>query len=172
MRKIWVSAVALAVLAASPAAAQSEAEKTQKAVTGKTGRYGDAGCGLGSMAFGTDQGAVQILAATTNSLFGTQTFGITSGTSNCHGLSGAQASRVFVEANREALAKDISRGSGETIGTLTWIAGCNDSHAVGVTLQKSFKAIFPDEKVGNEAVTATILQTLKSEKSLGCQNIG
>jgi hypothetical protein len=172
VRKASVAAFALAVLAAIPAAAQSSADKTEKALKGSTGRYGDAGCGLGSMAFGDQQGGIQILAATTNSLFGTQTFGITTGTSNCHGLSGAQASRVFIEGNREALAKDISRGSGETIGTLTWIAGCNDSHAVGATLQKSFKAIFPDEKVSNDAVTASVLQTLKSDKRLGCQNIG
>jgi len=173
MRIASLAAFALAVLAAIPAAAQSSGQgSTEKAIKGSTGRYGDAGCGLGSMAFGDQQGFVQVLAATTNGLFGTQTFGISTGTSNCHGLSGSQASRVFIEGNREALAKDISRGSGETIGTLTWIAGCNDSHAVGATLQKSFKAIFPDEKVSNDAVTATILQTLKSEKKLACQNVG
>src|SRR5512137_902647 len=48
-----------------------------------SGGYGAAGCGLGSMAFNKQPGIFQILAATTNSLTGTQTFGITSGTSNC-----------------------------------------------------------------------------------------
>ncbi|MCX5790873.1 MAG: DUF3015 family protein, partial [Elusimicrobia bacterium] len=44
--------------------------------------YGSAGCGLGSLAFqGNDQ--TQILAATTNGTFGSQTFGLTFGTSNC-----------------------------------------------------------------------------------------
>lgn len=171
MRTTLNAAFALSVLAAIPAAAQSSGKSTEQAIQGTKGRYGDAGCGLGSMAFGDQQGAVQILAATTNGLFGTQTFGISSGTSNCHGLSGAQASRVFIEGNREALAKDISRGSGETIGTLTWLAGCTDSRAVGAALQKSFKTIFPDEKVSNEAVTKSVLQTLKSEKKLACQNI-
>jgi hypothetical protein len=170
MRKAWAASFAIVVaLAATPAAAQ---KSTESAIRGTKGRYGDAGCGLGSMAFGDQQGAIQILAATTNGLFGTQTFGITTGTSNCQGLSGgAAASKVFVEANREALAKDISRGSGETIGTLTWIAGCNDSRAVGVTLQKNFKAIFPDEAVSNEKVTAAILRTLSEDKALSCQNL-
>jgi hypothetical protein len=136
------------------------------------GRYGEAGCGLGSMAFGDQKGAVQILAATTNGLFGTQTFGISSGTSNCSGLSGAQASRVFIEANREALAKDISRGSGETIGTLSWINGCADSHVVGAALQKNFSAIFPNQSVSDDQVTAAILGQLKGDKSLGCQMLG
>jgi hypothetical protein len=171
MRNAWAASFAIvAALAATPAFAQ---KSTEQAIRGTKGRYGDAGCGLGSMAFGDQQGFVQVIAATTNGIFGNQTFGITTGTSNCQGLSGgAQASKVFVEANREALAKDISRGSGETIGTLTWIAGCNDSHAVGATLQKQFKAIFPDETVSNDAVTATILQTLKGDPALACQNIG
>jgi Protein of unknown function (DUF3015) len=171
MRKAWAASFAFAIaLAATPAVAQ---KSTESAIRGTKGRYGDAGCGLGSMAFGDQQGAIQILAATTNGLFGTQTFGITTGTSNCQGMSGgAQASKVFVEANREALAKDIARGSGETIATLTWITGCNDSRAVGATLQRSFKEISPDEGVPNEAVTAAILKTLKSDEALACQNIG
>ncbi len=170
MRKAWAAAFAIVALAGTPADAQQKS--TESAIRGTKGRYGDAGCGLGSMAFGEQQGAVQILAATTNYFLGTQTFGITTGTSNCQGLSGGQqASKVFVEANREALAKDIARGSGETIATLAWIAGCKDSHAVGATLQKNFKSIFPDETVSNDAVTATILQTLKSDAALACQNI-
>jgi hypothetical protein len=124
------------------------------------------------MAFGDQQGFIQVLAATTNGFLGNQTFGISTGTSNCVGTSGEKAARIFVEANREVLAKDISRGSGETIGTLTWIVGCADSHAVGATLQKNFDAIFPSESVSNEAVTAAILSTLKGEKSLACQNLG
>jgi hypothetical protein len=172
MRNAWAASFAIiAALAGTPALAQEKS--TEQAIRGTKGRYGDAGCGLGSMAFGDQPGFVQVIAATTNGLFGNQTFGITTGTSNCQGLSsGAQASRIFVEANREVLAKDISRGSGETIGTLTWIAGCSDSHAVGATLQKQFNAIFPDETVSNEAVTATILKTLRSEPSLACQKIG
>ena len=40
------------------------------------------GCGLGSMAWRGQKGVVpQVLAATTNGFFGTQTFGISSGTS-------------------------------------------------------------------------------------------
>jgi len=172
MRNVLAASIATVVaLWGSPALAQ---KSTEEAIKGTKGRYGDAGCGLGSMAFGEQQGAVQILAATTNSIFGTQTFGITTGTSNCHGLSGGgtAANRQFVEANREALAKDISRGSGETIATLTWINGCRDSHAVGASLQRNFKEIFPDEKASSEAVTTAILKTLKSEPALACQNLG
>jgi hypothetical protein len=171
MRRVSFALFAVIALGSSVAAA-AEKKTSEAAIKGTKGRYGDAGCGLGSLAFGDTPGFVQVLAATTNGTFGNQTFGISTGTSNCSGLSGAQATKVFIEANREALAKDISRGSGETIGTLTWITGCSDSRAVGATLQKNFPAIFPNESVSNDAVTAAILEKLKSDKTLACQNIG
>ena len=70
----------IAALVLAAAAAHADADVT---VSGTKSTYGTAGCGLGSMIFGDQKGAIQILAATTNSIFGTQTFGITTGTSNC-----------------------------------------------------------------------------------------
>jgi hypothetical protein len=136
-----------------------------------TGRYGTAGCGLGSLAFGDQKGGIQILAATTNSLFGTQTFGITTGTSNCGPAAFASGTKNFVEANREALAKDISRGTGESIGALAVINACADSSKVGAALQKDFGAIFPTESASSDEVTAAILKTLHSDPALGCGRI-
>lgn len=133
--------------------------------------YGDAGCGLGSMAFGNEPGMIQVLAATTNGCFGTQTFGITTGTSNCGASKGAKGAKVFIEANREALAKDISRGNGETIATLTHITGCSDARAVGSTLQRNFTSIYPSASVSDDEVTEGILSTLKGEPALACGNI-
>jgi Protein of unknown function (DUF3015) len=164
MRTSLALAIA-AVLFALPAAAQDK--QTENALKG-TGRYGTAGCGLGSLAFGNTPGAVQILAATTNSLFGTQTFGITTGTSNCGTGLFAAGTQNFVEANREALAKDISRGRGEAIGALTVINACRDSSAVGAALQRNFKAIFPSETSSNEDVTKAILETLQADEKAGC----
>ncbi len=153
-------ALALAALfAASPAFAQG--------LKG-SGSYGTAGCGLGSLVFGNQAGAVQILAATTNGTFGSQTFGITTGTSNCGAGLVAQGTKNFVEANREVLAKDISRGEGEAIGALTVINQCQDSQAVGAALQKRFATIFPTESATSDEVTEAILQTLHADQSLGC----
>jgi hypothetical protein len=166
MTRLSLALAVAAVLAASPALAQSD--DTKSAIKGTPGRYGAAGCGLGSMAFGDQPGGVQILAATTNGTFGTQTFGITTGTSNCGPGVFAQGTKNFVEANREALAKDISRGEGEAIGALTVINSCGDSRAVGAALQRNFKSIFPTENASNEDVTSAILETLNGEKSLGC----
>jgi hypothetical protein len=163
--RIQILVVLGALLVAGTVSAASE---TESAIRGTPGRYGAAGCGLGSMAFGNTPGAVQILAATTNSFVGTQTFGITTGTSNCGEGVLSAGTRDFVEANREALAKDISRGEGEAIGALTWMNGCKDSREVGAALQSSFGKIFPSAETSNEAVTNAILETLHSDASLGC----
>jgi hypothetical protein len=168
MRTRMVLAIAGALIASTAVAdANKEVERTKKAVTG-SGKYGLAGCGLGSMAFGTEPGAVQILAATTNALFLSQLFGITTGTSNCQPGAFADGTRNFVEANREALAKDVSRGEGEGIGAITTINACRESRAVGAALQRSFGRIFPSEQATTDEVTEAILETLYSDQSLGC----
>jgi hypothetical protein len=150
----------VALLAAVPALGQAGLKGT--------GVYGTAGCGLGSLVFGAERGAVQILAATTNGTFASQTFGITTGTSNCGPGLLATGTKNFVEANREAVAKDISRGQGEAIGALTVINACKDSSAVGAALQASFKSIFPSEQASTDEVTEAILRTLHADPALGC----
>jgi hypothetical protein len=157
-------AIALAtLLAAGPTFAQSGLKGS--------GAYGTAGCGLGSLVFGNQPGAVQILAATTNGTFASQTFGITTGTSNCGAGLFAQGTKNFVEANREVLAKDVSRGTGEAIGALAVINACEDSSKVGAALQKNFGAIFPTEQASSDEITAAILKTLHEDASLGCGRI-
>ncbi len=131
--------------------------------------YGTAGCGLGSLVFGNQKGIVQIFAATTNGTFASQTFGITTGTSNCADTGGGAASiKSFTETNREALAKDISRGQGETVANLSVLAGCSDASQVGVTLQKNFGSIFPSAATPSDHVADAILSALKP---LNCAKI-
>jgi hypothetical protein len=135
--------------------------------------YGTAGCGLGSILFGDDPGIIQVLAATTNGTFGNQTFGITSGTSNCTDSGGGSASaKAFIEANRETLSKDIARGQGETITNLSALAGCADEAAVGSALQENFSKIFPQASVSDEQVSQSVLETLQSNAALSCQQLG
>ena len=135
------------------------------------GAYGDAGCGLGSIVFGAEQGFIQIIAATLNGT-GVQTFGITSGTSNCGGLGGAAvATAAFVETNREVLAKDIARGSGETIEALSSLAGCNDNKKVAAKLQSEYSSIFPSVEVTNVEVSGSVVSLLRKDKSLSCEKL-
>jgi hypothetical protein len=52
------------------------------------------GCGLGTIVFEGQNGLVsQTFAVTTNGTFGNQTFGITSGTSNCEQYSTLRSTR-------------------------------------------------------------------------------
>ena len=131
--------------------------------------YGAAGCGFGAMLMGNAPGFTQIFAATTNGTSASQTFGITSGTLGCGATAGgAPSAKAFIETNREALAKDMARGSGEAIVQLSAIAGCKDSSQVASTLQKQFKTVFPTANVSTKHVTSSVLSTLSSNKTLMC----
>lgn len=110
------------------------------------------GCGLGSMAWRGQSGIIpQILAITTNNSFGTNTFGITFGTSGCDPngrVTGGTGKMVLavIENNMEQFAMDASAGRGETIDTLAGILNV-DSEKLGAAAQQNFAYLFTDENV-------------------------
>lgn len=124
------------------------------------GGYGSAGCGLGSLVFGSSKGFVQVLASTTNGTSGSQTFGITSGTSNCGG--GGKSAIAFIEANKTSLSNDIARGQGETLKALAEIYGLKNVDGAGKALKASYKEIFKTSDATN--IEANIRSTLKNKK--------
>lgn len=139
---------------------------------GGSTKYGTAGCGLGSIILGDKKGIMQIFAATTNGTSASQTFGITSGTSNCDdGGTNLQTAKSFVEANREALAKDIARGNGESLAALSTIGGCSDTRAVGASLQKNYSSVFASANASNAAVSEAMVSQMKSDASLSCARL-
>ncbi len=121
--------------------------------------YGAAGCGLGNLAFGAKPGGQQILAATTNGTFGSQTFGITSGTSNCgdHGLLNLSKEReIFAEQNYSSLVKEMAMGEGENLITLASLYGCNaNAHSeFGALVQDKFDILVKsDDTTSGEMLT-------------------
>jgi len=162
--KAFVSRAASATLALSAAMVLASAASA--------GTYGAAGCGLGSMIIGDGDGFSQVFAGTTNGTSWSQTFGITSGTSNCDGTAGdTAATRLFIETNREALATDMSRGSGETIATLSKLAGCDSAEAVGTLLQSEFRSVIPSAETPDAAVGESIVDLLRRSESLSCQSL-
>ena len=171
MKNIALSGFLGLLVAAGVASAQPAPPPAASGGGGGAG-YGAAGCGLGSIVFGNKPGFMQVFAATTNGTSASQTFGITSGTSNCNsGGGGGMAARQFIETNRQAFAKDASRGSGETIASLTTLSGCRDTKAVGVTLQKNFTAIFPSAAASDTDVSARAVASLKADKTLACTSL-
>ncbi len=129
--------------------------------------YQSQGCGLGSTIWTDGSSLVhQVLGATTNGLSGNQTFGMTSGTSNCE-LDGAggQANAVFIKANRVALANDIARGNGDTLASLSKMYGCTNLKAVGTALQGKYETIFPSEAVSATTIDSSIQTIIKTKKA-------
>lgn len=134
------------------------------------GGYGSAGCGLGSVVIKPSEHFTQIFAATTNGLFGNQTFGITSGTSNCEGPARpVHAAARYVVANRGALAVAAARGRGESIEALAVLAECRHSSALGSVLQRNFGRIFPVESASDLQVTRALFDVMQRHSAeLAC----
>jgi hypothetical protein len=97
--------------------------------------YGKAGCGLGSILAGKEGN--QVIAATTNGTSGNQTFGISSGTSNCvPGASKSAAVQTFIKNNYTPLQNDIAKGNGESLVSLGSLLGCTNHHLLNQNFRK------------------------------------
>lgn len=117
--------LALGLALSFNANAQGKKQSLHDQFTGQG--YGVAGCGLGSVVFGDKPGMIQVVAATLNNTAGNQTFGITTGTSNC-GESGKSARATqFIEVNKVSLENDLARGAGEAIVALSEVMGCQNA---------------------------------------------
>ena len=105
-------------------------------------------CGWGSKLFDGQSGiAPQVLAVTTNGTFGNQTFGITSGTSGCTQDGTVKSSwktALFIDGNKEALARDMSVGSGEALDSLALLMGveAQDRDAFNRAAKRNMARIF------------------------------
>jgi hypothetical protein len=118
MRKLAVFSFALAVVCAQAPGALAANPDTGP------------GCGLGKLAWGDYKNqkniGPQILMATTNGTFGSQTFGISSGTSGCtnDGVVMAQEkTNVFVAINFDDLSQEMAQGRGEHLASLATLLG-------------------------------------------------
>ena len=116
MKKVFVVVVAVAsILIAGVAFAGQAASNT--------------GCGLGTMLFknSADNSVIlQTFQATTNGIYGNQTFGITTGTSDCQqpkNFVSNERVNEFMVANMDNLAKDIAQGRGETLDAFAELIG-------------------------------------------------
>lgn len=129
------------------------------------GGYGMAGCGLGSLVFQGDNAMIkQILAATTNGTFGSQTFGITSGTSNCTAggvLKAEKEQAAFVEVNFRDLKRDMAAGGGEFLNSFGTLLGCEDAAKpkLGKMTQQKYEALVPTD----DTTPMQLLSSLKTQ---------
>lgn len=122
------------------------------------------GCGLGSIIIKNQNTSVlQALAATTNATSGNQTFGITSGTSNCNKPSNFVSNdklNQFVNENMDELAMDISAGKGETLNTVATLMNVENKEDFASKLQANFSDIYTSEKVSSAEVIDNIAKQI------------
>ncbi|HWI37931.1 MAG TPA: DUF3015 domain-containing protein [Burkholderiales bacterium] len=127
-------------------------------------------CGWGSKLFDGQSGiAPQVLGATTNGTFGNQTFAITSGTSGCT-QDGAVKSNwktaLFIDGNKEMLARDMSVGSGETLDSLAHLMGVEsqDRAAFNRVAKENLWKIFSADATAD--IMANFRQVLAADAQL------
>ena len=127
-------------------------------------------CGWGSKLFDGQSGlAPQVLGATTNGTFGNQTFAITSGTSGCT-QDGAVRSNwktaLFIDGNRQQLARDMSTGSGETLDSLAHLMGVEsqDRVAFNRAAKDNMAKIFASDSTND--IVAALRQVLAADAQL------
>lgn len=155
MKKLFSITALLILLTAGTAFAVSKAQE-------------NAGCGLGaSVIKETDTLIGQLAMTFLNGISGNQTFGITSGTSECK-----QPSRIvqnerlneFVVANMDTLARDIATGYGESLDTLAELMGISKEMrpVVYSKLKNNFEKIFTSEKVEAADVIDNIVSIINS----------
>jgi hypothetical protein len=135
-------------------------------------QYGMAGCGLGSLLFGNDNSKLmQILAATTNGTFGSQTFGITSGTSNCVEGGVVKAEReqaAFAEVNFQDLKRNMASGGGEYLASFATLLGCEESVKPEFfhMTQAKYESILPSASTTPIAMVGAVKQQIKADPAL------
>lgn len=88
------------------------------------------GCGLGKVVWADYKNqksiAPQVLQSTTNGTSGSQTFGISSGTSGCTNdgtIMSEHKVNVFAAANYDNLSQEMARGGGEHLASLAELMG-------------------------------------------------
>jgi hypothetical protein len=153
MRKLCL----VAVLAALPAVAMAD----------NVGQ-----CGWGSKLMAGQSGVVpQVAAVTTNGTFGNQTFGITTGTSGCTQdgtVSSNWRTSLFIDGNKENLARDMSIGNGESLDSLAHLIGVEsqDRAAFNRVAKENMARIFPSQDVSTPQIAAALREVLANDAQL------
>lgn len=155
--------------AATAGGSASSAEAANATSKAHRAPYGMAGCGLGSLIVKTNSKGPQIGAAFLNAT-GYQTFGISSGTSNCK-LSKDDIAKVeqevFMEVNLASLAKDAAQGQGEHLSAFAEILGCGQGESLSLfndLSRSNYDAIFQGQD--SKVVLSNYKSVIKSNETL------
>jgi len=132
------------------------------------------GCGLGKLAWGDypnhqDVGP-QVLMSITNLTFGSQSFGISSGTSGCtNGGVVVQKEKVnvFATANFDNISQEMAQGQGEHLTALATLMHIPiDQHSVlFAKAQEKYARLLQSDKTSPKAVVQTFYEIIADSPS-------
>jgi hypothetical protein len=133
------------------------------------------GCGLGKIAWQNYPNAktkgAQIMMATTNGSFGTQTFGMSTGTMGCSDDGrwwAEQKATMFAELNTEALAQEMAQGSGEHLASMATLLGVpSQQHGAFFAMaQARYAALSSVGDLSAAAMVKTLNEGISADPSL------
>lgn len=133
------------------------------------------GCGLGKLAWGEYKTpkniAPQVMMATTNGTFGSQTFGISFGTSGCTNdgkVMAEQKATMFVASAFDILSEDMAKGGGEYLAALATLMGVPaDQHpAFFAMTQEHYRLVVKAGETSSVALIKALEDTMSSQPHL------
>ncbi|MBI4397127.1 MAG: DUF3015 family protein [Elusimicrobia bacterium] len=137
-------------------------------LAGDNGNHPMAGCGLAYVLFSNKDNTkpIQVLASTTNNLWGTQSFGITSGTSGCTedgAVKFVREAELYAEINLKDLSRDMATGRGEFLEAFSSLIGVKDVKRAEFArfVQERYDALFPS----GSTTSTEMLESLSREMS-------
>ena len=130
------------------------------------GNHPMAGCGLAYVIFQNNQRGPQILASTTNGIFGNQVFGITFGTLGCteEGLIvKGEELETFAEINLEHLRFEMPKGDGAFVSAFAALMGA-EIEEVPVLLsffKEEYTSLFATPETSSQEMLIALTQKLQ-----------
>ena len=138
----------------------------------KGGNHPMAGCGLGYVLFGNGDNSrvMQILAVTTNGTSGSQTFGITTGTSGCTedgAVKFVKEAEVFAEVNLDSLKREMAMGQGEYVTSFAHLLGATEAEVPALVslFQQNYGNLFPSATTTSGELMASLSDLLSQKNS-------
>lgn len=133
------------------------------------------GCGLGKLAWGEYKTpkniAPQVMMATTNGTFGSQTFGISFGTSGCTNdgkVMAEHTANMFVASAFDTLSQDMAQGGGEHLAVLATMMGVPaDKHPAFFALaQEHYRGLMDAGETSSVAFIRSLQETMRNQPVL------
>lgn len=138
----------------------------------KGGNHPMAGCGLGYVLFGHNDNSkiMQILAATTNSISGNATFGMTTGTSGCTedgAVKFVKEAEVFAEVNLDSLKRDMAVGQGDYAVAFARLLGTQEADIPTMVslFHSNYGKLFPSAQTTSTEMLASLSTILGQQNS-------